>query len=158
MIESRQGRPEAAAAIWDWRSEGSQRVGGPSAGRARIRGAIQASVGVAVGALVYAYASRTVGSVILSIGSVILLSALLSPTGLYAAIDRGFNALGHHLGRFLTWVSMLTLFFLFFLPFGRLFRRGAKDPMRRFYAPDAATYWEERELGRRASASRERQY
>ncbi|UCE86720.1 MAG: hypothetical protein JSU66_03010 [Deltaproteobacteria bacterium] len=129
-----------------------------SAGRARIRGSIQAAVGITVGVLVYTYGSRPVGSVIATIGTIILLSALLSPTGLYAAIERGFTALGVHLGRFLTWLSMLTLFYLFFLPFGLLFRRGAKDPMRRFYTPDAATYWEDRELGRRGSSSHERQY
>ena len=53
---------------------------------------------------------------------------------------------------------MSIIFFTVVTPFGMLFRRGQRDPMRRYYEPGAATYWSERTLGRSASKMRERQF
>ena len=53
-------------------------------------------------------------------------------------------------GRFLTWILLSWIFYGFFLPFGALFRRGRRDSMKRFYEPEALSYWsscEPREAG-----------
>jgi len=155
--QARQGRAEAAAAIWDWRGERSQT---PEArpSRPRLRGTLQALAGAAVGTLIFAFVSRIAGTVVMSIATLILLSALLSPTGLYAGIERLFAALGRRIGTGLTWVVLPLLFYLVFLPFGMLFRRGRRDPMKRFYETDAESYWSPRRVGRSGSASHTRQY
>ena len=94
----------------------------------------------------------------MGIAGFILLSALVSPTVVYAGIEKLFDSLGHLLGRAMTWLLMVPLFYLFFLPFGLLFRRGRRDRLRRYSERDAATYWERREGPTAASHSRERQY
>ncbi|MEE9608918.1 MAG: hypothetical protein V3U03_14355 [Myxococcota bacterium] len=154
----RPGRAEASRVVWDWRGERTPKVAALGPGRARLRGTLQALAGATVGALIFTFLSRTVGTLVLSIAGLILLSALASPTGLYAAIERLFAALGQRLGSLVSWVVLPLLFYAIFLPFGWLFRRGRRDPMKRFYEADADTYWSPHAGGRTASASRSRQY
>jgi hypothetical protein len=155
MTELRAGRPEAAAAIW-WLEERIEPT--VSGGRVRLRGALQAAAGLAVGAAVFLYLSQTAGTIIGCIASVVGLAALVSPHGLFAAFERATAALGQVIGRSVTWLLMFLIFYGIFVPFHLLFRRGQRDAMRRFYEPDAETYWESRELGRSASGLRERQF
>ena len=155
--QARPGRAKAAAAIWDWRGESSQTPAArPS--KPRLRGTLQALAGAGIGALVFTLLSRIAGTVVMSIAAVILLSALLSPAGLYAGIERLFAALGRRGGTALTWIVLPLLFYLVFLPFGMIFRSGRRDPMKRFYEADAESYWSPRKVGRSGSASRDRQY
>jgi hypothetical protein len=112
----------------------------------------------AAGALLSWLWSPILGGITLGIGTIVLLSAIASPTGIYAAIERGLAALGHATGVGLTWVLMSAFFFLVVTPFGFFFRRGRRDAMRRYYEPGATTYWTEREIGRSASAQRGRQF
>jgi hypothetical protein len=108
--------------------------------------------------LIFALVSRVAGMVVMSIAAMILLSALLSPVGLYAGIERLFAALGRRVGAGLTWIVLPLIFYLIFLPFGTLFRRGRRDPMKRFYEADAESYWSLRQAGRSGSAFHTRQY
>jgi hypothetical protein len=169
MPEARRGRPEAAAAIWTSRiatnqSWASTAGGGAprsverpaSSGRARLRGLVQAAAGAAVGTLVLLFVSRIAGTVVLTIAGLIGLAALLSPLGLFAAIERLFASLGHQVGRALTWILLPGIFYLFFVPFGALFRRGRRDAMKRFFEADAETYWKLREAPAGASEGRYR--
>ena len=154
------GRPEAAAAIWEWQARADAYDGAAAAdlGKRRLRGTVQAAVGIVIGALLFTFFSRVAGAVVMTVGSVILLAALLSPGGLFATIERGFVTLGQWVGRALSYVLLSLIFWAFFVPFGLLFRRGRRDSMKRYYEPDAETYWTGREPGRTASRSRERQY
>ena len=155
--QARPGRAKAAAAIWDWRGDSSQTPAArPS--RTRLRGTLQALAGAGVGALIFARVSWIAGTVVMSIATLILLSALLSPAGLYAGIERLFAALGRRVGAGLTWIVLPLIFYLIFLPFGTLFRSGRRDPMKRFYEADAESYWSPRRVGRSGSAFRTRQY
>ena len=155
--QARPGRAEAAAAIWDWRGERSQ-IPEAKPSRPRLRGTLQALAGAGIGALVFALLSRIAGTVVMSIATLILLSALLSPSGLYAGIERLFAALGRRVGTGLTWIVLPLIFYLIFLPFGTLFRSGRRDPMKRFYETDAESYWSPRRVGRSGSAFHTRQY
>jgi len=157
MSQPKPGRPEAAALIWDWKSSSEQHVS-LATGRQRIVGTLQSLVGAGIGGLVYLYGSQLLGSVILSIATLILLSALLSPAGLYAGIQNTFTVLGRGVGRLVTWIVMLALFYLFFTPFGLLFRRKTRDRLQRFYEPDAETYWKEPQAMGAASSSATRQF
>lgn len=153
----RVGNPAAAALVWQWRDAVSE--GGATGWRnPRLRGSIQAAITLALGGAVWTLWSHVIGGVMLAAGSLVLLAALVSPTGLFAGIERALTALAQTVGRGVSWVLMTLLYYGFFVPFGRLFRSGRRDRMRRFYEPEAPSYWEARERGRSASDSRDRQY
>ncbi len=135
----RSGRPEAAAAIWSWQAPEQPKR--PKAARLRWRGAIQAGAGFVAGSIFWSLQALALATVALTVASIVLLSALLSPTGLYSAIDRAFHGLGQWIGRGLTWLLLPALFYLVFTPFGMLFRRGKKDTMKRFFESGSETYW-----------------
>lgn len=158
MSEPRPGRPEAAAAIWQWRQVESTSGGRPSARALRIRGTIQSLIAATVATFFWFFWSRTVAGAVFGVAAVLLTSALFSPRGVYATIERAVDALGHSVGTAVTWITMAITYHLFFLPFGLLFRRGQKDAMKRSFEADAATYWIVRGEGRRVSPSRKRQY
>lgn len=159
MPSPRSGKPEAAATIWSWRVAGR-----PShaalAGDVRRRGVRQAVVGAVVGTALYVFVSRRLGGVALVLTAAIGTSALLSPLGVYAALERAFAALGRGVGRGLTWIMLPAIFFLFFAPFAALFRRGRRDSMQRYFDPQAPSYWSPRDTPApaRASQQRTRQY
>jgi hypothetical protein len=148
------GRPEAAAAIWAWRTPPAA----PRPPRRRLRGALQGATALAVGAALSALGWPTAGGIALALGGAVALSALLSPGFLYAGIERLFAATGRGVANALNALLLPLLFFGVFTPFALLFRRGRRDAMTRFYEPDAASYWSKRDRGRSASKSRSRQY
>jgi hypothetical protein len=150
------GRPEAAAAIWNWREDAQ--ASAPSARSARWRGVLRGALVASVGLLLFAFWSTRVGAVVCIVAGVILFSALVSPTGLYAGVEGLFAALGKWTGQALTWIVMVPLFYLFFLPFGLLLRRGRRDRLKRYFESDAPSYWEPHEGPTASSASRVRQY
>ncbi len=160
MTSPRAGRPEAAALIWDWRAETPAAPKAESAGRARLHGSLQALVAAAIGGAIFVWLSQTVGTVVLTVAAIVGFSALVAPTTLYAAIQRLFMLLGQWTGRALAWVMLVPLFYLFFFPFGLLFRRGRRDRMRRWFDGEDAgsSYWEPHEGITAASAARTRQY
>jgi hypothetical protein len=145
MSSLQQGRPEAAAAIWDWRTPTVKPTRESSAASLRTAGIIQASVTATFGALVYYFWSSTIATVIFSIAGIVLFCAVASPTGLYRGVQAFFNALGNATGRVLTWLMLVPLFYLFFFPFGLLLRRGRRDQLKRYYETDKESYWEIRE-------------
>ena len=156
--ELRRGRPEAAAIIWNWNRQGDGKPQAERAASARKRGLLQAVAGGSFGLLILLFWSQTLALVVFTVSSIVLLAALVSPMGLYAAIHRLFQTLGNLTGRALTWILLVPIFYLFFLPFGRLMRRGRRDRMRRWMEPEAETYWEAHVGPTASSDSRERQY
>jgi hypothetical protein len=124
----------------------------------RLKGLSQAALAALVGAAILSFWSRSIGTVVLSVATLVGVSALASPLGLYAAIERLFLALGRATGRLLSWVLLVPVFYGFFAPFGRLLRRGRRDRLKRQLEPDAQSYWEPHAGSTAASASFERQY
>jgi len=155
---SEAGRPEAAAVIWTWRPAAP--APRPAAGPIRLRGLLQAAVGLAVAGGLAWLGQRAPALVVASVAGAIALAALLSPLGLFAAIEHAFTVLGGWIGKALTWMLLPVVFYVFFVPFGLLFRRGHRDSMQRFLDPEATSYWTQREARtkRSGSASHERQY
>lgn len=150
MVQLSAGRAEAAAAIWS--PQGTPvRARAQSNARVRRRGALRAALMVAIGTLLYFFWSQIMAYVVFSLAAIVLAAALLSPRGLYAGMERLTEALGRVTGRALSFVSLSIIFYAVFLPFGALTRRGRRDPMKRFYEPDASTYWVQRVRGRRSS-------
>ena len=158
MSEQRSGGAEAALAIWNWRDP--QPHGPPPApvSRVRVRGSLQAAIVVAIAAGLRWFGFHTGAWLVLGAAAIVLLAALASPRGLYAVLDGMAQAIGRRIGRALTWLLLVPLFYLFFLPFGLLFRRGRRDRLKRFFDGEAPTYWETLEGPTAASSSHEAQW
>ena len=112
----------------------------------------------ALAALLFLYWSETAATVAGFVSALILLSALASPTALYPGLMGIFTRLGVATGEAVTWLLMGIVFYLFFLPFGLLFRSGRRDRLQKATDPAADTYWEEHGGWRSGSPAREKQY
>jgi hypothetical protein len=127
-----------------------------SAASVRLRGSLQALPGFAVAAAFYLFWSKAAAAIASALTALVLVCALASPLGLYALVRRLFDAMGRTAGRVMTWVVMVPIFYLFFLPFGKLLRRGRRDRLHRSFDRGAETYWEAH--APMQSSSLERQY
>ena len=153
------GRPEAAAVVWNPLGESEPgESSGLAARTARRRGAVQALVAAAAATLLFFFWSPLAARIVSTIALLLLLCSQASPLGAYARIERGFAALGRWTGEGLTVVLMTIVFYLLFLPFSVLFRRGQRDSMKRYYERERDSYWETRDSDHTASASHTRQY
>lgn len=136
--------PDAALSIW-------QPLPGPDVrldkklARLRVKGLIQGLVGLGLGVLIFFFWSRVIAYVSWSISSFVLLSALISPGGVYDGISRFFIWLGVQFARVATPLVLVPNFFLVFFPLGVITRRGKKDRLERWMEPDADSYWKDRE-------------
>ncbi len=159
MLRVREGRPEAAAVVWDWRGGRAEEVPeAESPARNRLLGTFQGLGAGVLGLLIHRFWSTTIATVVFCVAGVVLFSALVSPTGLYVGVQGLFRTLGRWTGTALTWILLVPVFYLFFLPFGALLRRGRRDRLKRYYERDAESYWEPHEGPTAASDSCERQY
>ena len=153
------GLPEAAAVIWDplgTSASNDAEDTGRRLAATRRSGLLRALVaGAVAGGLIY-FDFTGFGTAVAVFGGIVGLAALLSPGGLYAAILALFAWTGRMAGQAVGWLLLVPTFYLFFLPFGLVMRRGRRDGMRRFYEPEAATYWKDRE--ERPVSSLERLY
>jgi hypothetical protein len=156
MATSRAGAPKASAAIWRWRAPEPPAGSAAPAPRVRLRGSLQASAGALFGLACWWFGARTDASVAFALAALVLVAALASPAGLYAMLQRFFDASGRVIGRAMSWLVMVPIFYLFFLPFGKLFRRGRNDRLHRAFDAQAESYWEPHAPMR--SSSLERQY
>lgn len=142
MATPRAGAPKASAAIWRWRASEPEAATPAPGPRIRLRGSLQALAGAGFGLGLWLFGARGIATVAFALAALVLVSALASPTGLYTALQRFFDASGRVIGRAMTWIVMLPIFYLFFLPFGKLLRRGRRDRLHRSFDAEAKTYWE----------------
>ena len=124
----------------------------------RVKGLVQALVAGTAAGLFYWWQHIVVAGIVATIGTLVLLTALISPLGAFAAIERAMARFGQWVGVAVGWLVLLPLFYLFFLPFGSLFRRGKKDRLKRFYQASSDTYWVDRVAPDDPIASRQRQF
>lgn len=139
----REGRPEAAATIWNPLGEPSD--ASARAARARLGACLRAIVAGAAGG-VFLYLDRSVlAYIVFGIGGLTLIAGLFSPLGAYAAVERWVTRAGDLVGAALTWLLLAPVFFIVMAPFGLIAKRGKRDPLRRRIEPTAGTYWSERD-------------
>lgn len=131
--------------VWNWREPPADPHGPACRRAARLRALRQALIGAAIGLVVFLLLSRVLAVVAWSVTALLLVAAVLSPTRLYRCIEVGVNRAARAVGAALTVVLLTPIFFLFFVPFGVLRRRGRRDRLaRRFPAPLAASFWIDR--------------
>ena len=141
----RRGNPEAAGRIWAWNhAEHTRETLAQQTRAARKRGTIQALVTALMAALLFWIEWRIPAFIASAIAGLTLLGAMVSPTGLFAGIERLVAWTARRLGIAASWLMLVPLFYLFFVPFVALFRRGARDRLRRSYATGAESYWNQR--------------
>jgi len=148
------GNPEAARVVWERSRSGPRRPTNPYSRASAVPGAL---IGAAAGGILWWLDHGLMAQVVWGITGFLVLTALVSPHGIYAAIRRALDRFGYLVGRVLSWVLLMPLFYLFFFPFGLLARRGHRDAMKRWTEPEAPTYWTDREDTRTAE-SYERQF
>ncbi|MCH9650243.1 MAG: hypothetical protein K0U98_18540 [Deltaproteobacteria bacterium] len=124
----------------------------------RRQGMLQGIIGAAIGVLIFLFWHRNMAFVVWTLSSLTVLTAILSPQGLYRRLLKAIEALGHVIGRVLTVVLLVPLYLLFFTPFGGLLRRGRRDRMKRWYEADAQTYWQPRDAPSKGLERYERQF
>jgi len=157
MPEINRGTKAASATIWNWQ-DNQITTSGPTASALRLKGCLQGIAAGVVSALFFYFGLIIMSYIAAALGSLFFLTALLSPTGIFAVLNRGSGKLGYWLGSAMKWVIMPLIYYVFFLPFGKLFRRGRRDVLKRFYEPDTSTYWSTVEADRQESGSRRRQF
>jgi hypothetical protein len=163
MHETRGGRPEGAAAIWNW-GIADALPAEESVGKIRLRGGVRALIAGSLGGLIYYFLTPygrhfgLIGTIVISIACIVFLAAMLSPKGLYAIFERMLAAMSRQFGRILSWLVLPGIFYGVFLPFGALLRRGKRDNLQTFYDSESETYWSDRDDVRTASKNRMRQY
>ena len=119
----------------------------------RWEGVVRGLAGAAVGGVLFYFGATILARVAWVGAGLVLLAALASPDGLYAAIGRGLALVGHGIGKLLAVTLLTPLYWLFFVPFGRLLRAGRRDRLERWFDPAAPTYWHRREDAPRTKRS-----
>ncbi|MEE8537912.1 MAG: hypothetical protein V3U86_10205 [Acidobacteriota bacterium] len=154
----RQGRSEAARAIWDWRGVKDATAGPQHRRRVQLRAGVQTLVAAGLGALFFAFGSRILPFIIWGIAGLLLAVALSSPDRLYLRVQNFMDYLGRAVGTILTWILLVPLFYLFFTPFGLLMRPGSRDRLERRLESAAPTYWKKKTGTPRSPDSYRRQF
>lgn len=151
------GRAEAAALMWQWRNQDAGKQT-DLASALRKKGLLQAAVGLAAAGAFFFFGIKIMAAIVATIASITLITALVSPTGAYAAIESALTKFAMFVGSAVAWIVLMPIFLGFFVPFGLIFRRGQKDPMKRMFVPEAASYWREREADADVAGRRRSQF
>ena len=149
----RSGRPEAARAVWVWRSEVPAVDPTP---RLRRTGILRGVFALLVASAFFLFAHLVLALVVATIGLVTLAAALVSPRRGYGAIHRFGECLGVWIGRAIGFVLLPLLFFLVITPLALVFRLQGRDTLGR--RARRATYWTTRDDGPRDATFYRRQF
>lgn len=132
---------ETSRVIWQWRG-GSDAAPRSVACRAyRRRGLTQGGVGLAAATALHLLGLPLLGGIALAVSLGVSAAALLSPDRAYAWIGRLLEGMGLWVGRGLTWLLLVPLYYGFFFPFRLVSRLGRRDLLQRRPDPGARTYW-----------------
>ena len=136
-------RPSASTIVWNWR-DGRNHSAHTRHVYSRSQGAVHSFIGLVIAVILFVLGQRTLALIAGSLATLSFLLAMISPAGLYTRLRRGVAQLGVWIGIALSWILLVPLFYLFFLPFGLLLRRGARDSMERNLDSTGTSYWKKR--------------
>ncbi len=132
----------ASAAIWNWQSPAALPI---DAAAARRRGAaIRAIVMCAVAALLtFGLHAPRLASVVCGFAVITVIGGFFAPP-LYALLARLEHALTRIVTVFTTYLLLVPLFYVWFVPSRFFLGLRSRDPMQRRWEPDRASYWTDR--------------
>lgn len=141
---------------WPWPTPAQ--TAAPDRHSLRVHGARRAGIGLGAAALLHVLGHGRIALIAASLATMILATALVSPNRAYVALTKYLDLFGKSVGRLLTLLTMIPIFYLVFLPFGLLLRRGKSDPMKRFFERESLSYWENRPEDNTTAVCHERPY
>ena len=128
-----------SAAVWRWRDREKNKAA-EKAARRRRRMLTQGVVGLGAGAVMFLVGWPRMGTVAVSIGTVVLALGSLIPRA-YDALDGAVMFTTRIFGQCLNWLLLAPFFYLCFLPGRLILLARGKDPMARQCPSGNATYW-----------------
>lgn len=136
---ARRGRPEAAETIWRWR----ERVGRERERVERLRrhGIVRGTIAMCIGGALIFFDHPMMAGLALALGLVTVGLAIGSPAVGYARMERAIDRLASIVGTVVGFLVLAPVFFLFFVPFRLLARRGRRDRLMRELERERASYW-----------------
>jgi hypothetical protein len=131
-----------SAVVWDWNrtASGDDQHEAQQNAAARKRGVIGSLVGLLIAALIYHFWRPEAAYVVAGISLALGLLALLAPPA-YRKVAGLLDRFGHAVGMAVTWVLMIVLYYLLFLPVGLLLRAQGKLGVTRHPDRRLASYW-----------------
>jgi len=137
--------------VWNWRDSSGRSTGKTEGASLRRQAVIQVIVMGAIGFVLYRWIGHeTFAKVVWGLAAVILVLGLVAPRA-YRPVHRFGLWLGKIIGALLTYVLLIPLYFLVFLPGALVLRLQGRDPMHRRARDRAYTCW----IPRRRPAERE---
>lgn len=125
------------ATVWNWRDPAIAREDGSP----RVRAAIQAAVLLTVAAVFrFVLGHPTPAYIAAGIAAVVLLLALALPSA-FRALENFGKRFGAWVGAALTWILLVPVWLLIFVPGGLVLRLQKRDPLHRTLRPPHLTYW-----------------
>ena len=158
--------PSAPSAVaWDWRrtetgddrDEIQRHAADIADTAARKRGLIGGAVGLLIAALVYYFWKPGLAYVIAGVSLALALLALAAPPA-YRKVAGLLDRFGHLVGMTVTWILMVLLYYILFLPVGLLLRARGKLAITRHPNRQASSYWSSTEGKARTAESYRKQF
>ena len=138
MTEYRQNH--VSRVVWPWLAV-TDRPAAPTGMSARKKVLITTPIAYAIAGLIYVLTHHVVGPIaVVVIATAIAFCGFFIPPA-YAAIERFFFAFGALVAAALTWILLVPVFYLVFLPARIILTLKKSDPMKRACPSDEATYW-----------------
>jgi len=135
----RRGRPEAAETIWRWRERAGRE--GERTAQLRRHGIVRGAIAVGAGGILLWLERPMMAGLALALGLVTLGLAIASPGVGYARMERVVDRIAAGVGAVVALLLLAPVFFLFFVPFRLMARRGRRDRLMRELERERASYW-----------------
>lgn len=130
--------------VWAW-SSGKKAATRVTRKQRLIKASLQFGLMATVASFMFFRFNHRLAGAILYALSLVVLSGGLWFESVYRFFEKLTQMLARGVGLGLTWLLMVPLYYLFFLPGRIVLRLQGKDPLKRSFDKTAPTYWEARD-------------
>lgn len=148
----------ASLTVWDPSGNNRTDIVARKLKQIRTSAGIQGVIGLILGLLIYLLLSKIFGVIVCSIALVLTVLAIVAPLAVYEPIKRALAWLSMIVGTVISFVVLLALYCLFFVPFGILFRKGNRNKLSLGFAANQSSYWIDRSAPSGKNNNYERQF
>lgn len=92
--------------------------------------------------LIYRFVTPIAGTIVMTLSTLLGLTAAASPARFYPALVRFVRRTGTFVGLAFSWLLLVPFFYLIVTPLGLVFKRGRRDPLQRRLEPHRDSYWQ----------------